>query len=173
MTPPRLLLLVLSVITAVVLQTSVVYLLPLPLGEPQFVVVVVLAIGLAQGPVVGACCGFGAGLLSDLDGVHAVGRLALVLTVAGLLAGLARDRGESALGEIGVGFVLGVVALLSAGVAVADAGVGVLIGEGTVGIRQLVRVLISSAAYDAVITPIVFPPLRAALLRLDPTRNTV
>ena len=88
---------VVLVVTAVLLELTVLPLLHLPGATPDIVTVTVIALGFVGGPVRGAATGLFAGLLVDLvppaDGV--LGLSALVLVVIGYLAGLLggdRDR---------------------------------------------------------------------------------
>ena len=65
LTLPRVLLIIASLGTAVVLQSTVFARLGLPGATPDVVLVVVLVIALVAGPTVGAVTGFGAGVLVD------------------------------------------------------------------------------------------------------------
>ena len=79
------------VVTAVLLEITVLPWLHLPGAVPDIVAVTVAALGYAAGPVRGAAAGFLAGLLLDLvppaDGL--LGLTAVVLVVVGYLAGVA------------------------------------------------------------------------------------
>ena len=77
MTVQRLLLGVVSVITAVLLQVTLVGRLPVPGAAPDLVLVLVVAFALAEGPQSGMVTGFLAGLLTDGLADHEMGRLAL------------------------------------------------------------------------------------------------
>ena len=66
LTLPRVLLIIASLGTAVVLQSTVFARLGLPGATPDVVLVVVLVIALVAGPTVGAVTGFGAGVLVDI-----------------------------------------------------------------------------------------------------------
>ena len=66
LTLPRVLLIIASLGTAVVLQSSILARLGLPGATPDLLLVVVLVIALVSGPLVGAVTGFAAGVLVDL-----------------------------------------------------------------------------------------------------------
>lgn len=77
----------LLVLIAVLLQTSVVARLALPLVRLDLVLVLVVAVALTAGPGLGAAVGFGAGLLTDLMADHPAGAVALVLCLVGYAGG--------------------------------------------------------------------------------------
>jgi len=77
----------LLVLVAVLLQTSVVARLALPLVRLDLVLVLVVAVALTAGPGLGAAVGFGAGLLTDLMADHPTGAVALVLCLVGYAGG--------------------------------------------------------------------------------------
>ena len=72
-------------VTALVLQLSVVNRLPLPGTGPDLVLLTVIALALCGGPAAGAVTGFGAGLALDLapPGSYLIGGYALVFCVIG------------------------------------------------------------------------------------------
>ncbi len=80
----------LLVLVAVLLQTSVVARLTLPLVRLDLVLVLVVAVALTAGPGLGAAVGFGAGLLTDLMADHPAGAVALVLCLVGYAGGRRR-----------------------------------------------------------------------------------
>jgi len=155
-----------ALFTALVLQTTVVNLLPLPLAVPQLVVVVVVVVGLIEGSEVGAVSGFGAGLVGDLLSDHAVGQVALVLTLVGYAAGQIREDGERT-----VAIPLAAVAGGSAAYVLLSALVAAGIGDARLGGAQVLRTVLGVALYDVLVTPFVLPPLRALLVRLMPERE--
>jgi rod shape-determining protein MreD len=152
----RMLLSATLVVVALVVQVSILARLQLPGAVPDLMLLVVLALALVYGHTGGALIGFGAGLLTDLapPADHAVGRYALVLSVVGYLAGLARPetgRLRSAAGP------LLVVVTAAAGTTLLYAGVGAFVGDsggGHVGVTQLV---LTAALYDLLLAPFVVP----------------
>lgn len=133
---------------AVVVQVTVLPALPLPGGRPELVVLVVVVVALADGPVAGMLAGFAGGLLADLipPSDSPLGRSALVLVVAGELVGLLRRRpGGWARSLLLVGLASGL-----AGFAVA--GLDIVLGAG-VGGGLLTRVA-AGAGYNMVLAPV-------------------
>jgi rod shape-determining protein MreD len=154
-------------LTAVLLQLGVVNRLHIPGGEPNLALVTVLCLALIQGPGFGMTAGFCAGLLGDLLGTHTVGRLALVWTVVGYAAGLVQTdinrRGRNPMPSmIFVG--LGTLAAM-----LGYASLGVLSGEAHAPVGDLIRLSVVAAAYNVLLTPFLYPALRALLVRLDPS----
>ncbi len=70
-----------------ILQVSIVAPLEVARGHPDLVLVLVVAIALLRGPVVGAVGGFWAGLVVDVAALQMLGLSSLLLTVAGYSAG--------------------------------------------------------------------------------------
>ena len=162
MSPQRLLLVSVSVVTALLLQTTVLTRLPLPGAAPDLVLVVVIAFALAGGPLPGSATGFAAGCLADLLSDHELGRLALAYAVAGYLAGwFADDSERSTL----VPFL--VVGGASAAALTIYGMEGVLLGDPRVTITALGRSLASTVPYDVVLTPFVVPAVGALSRRVD------
>jgi rod shape-determining protein MreD len=159
----RVLLLALLVVTAVLLQVTVMARLPLPGRPPDLVLVVVLGCALAEGERTGVVMGFAAGLFADLQTDHELGRLALVYLLAGYLAGRlhgARDRSTlapfavvaaGALGALGVYFLEGIA-----------------LGDPRTDIAALRLGVLAAVTYDVVLTPFVVPAVVVLLRRVEP-----
>lgn len=162
MRPPRAVALPLLVVLAVVLQTTVLARLPLPGSAPDLVLVVVVAVGLADGSRTAMLTGFAAGLLADLAADAEVGRLALVLVVVGYLAGLVRDDADSS--PLVPAAVVGALAALAV---LLYAGEGVLLSDPSITGGALWRSLVSTVPYCAVLATVVFPLVGALLRRAD------
>jgi rod shape-determining protein MreD len=86
--------LALIIVVAVVLQISFFSFLSILGATPDFLSVVVVSIGLLGGGVVGAVCGFAAGLLLDSALLETLGVSSLVLLAVGYLAGRYREGFE-------------------------------------------------------------------------------
>jgi rod shape-determining protein MreD len=162
--PPRALVLGLLVVLAVVLQVTVLNRLPLPGAAPDLVLVVVVAVGLLQGPRTGMLVGFAAGLLGDLSGDAELGRTALVLVLVGFLAGLLEDEADVSplVPAVAAGALAAVAVLVHA------AG-GVLLSDPRTTGGALWRSLVSLVPYCAVLATVVLP-LVGVLLRRDDRR---
>jgi rod shape-determining protein MreD len=149
-------------IVLLVVEVTVLPHLSLPAAVPDLVLLAVLAFASAWGTAGGAVCGFAAGLVLDLapPSVTAIGRHALVLAVAGGLAGhAAREIKRSALRT---SVLAGLYAFAATGL---NALLGVALGEGA-GLSRpgLVTAMAATALYTAIATPLVVPGV-AALAR--------
>lgn len=168
MTASRVLLSVALVLTAAVLQVTVINRLPLPGAGPDLVLLVVIALSIVVGPTGGAVIGFGAGLLVDVMPPSAteVGRWALVLCVVGYIAGQIQVDARRS-----VWVVLAAVAGLSATAALLYAGVGLLFGDPRVTADLVVSTAVSLVLYDLLLAPFVVPGVIALARRtaLNPT----
>jgi rod shape-determining protein MreD len=168
MTLQRFLLGAATMLTALLLQTAVITRLPLPGAAPDLLLVLVVAFALVEGPMSGMATGFIAGLLADLSADHELGRLALVYTIVGYLAGQVEvDRDRSALmpfGAVALGAGVGVLVFALE---------GALLGDPRVTIGITWRSLVSSVPYDVVLTPFVVPVVALLVRRieLDPLRR--
>jgi rod shape-determining protein MreD len=150
---------------AVVAHLTVVPWLPLPGGGPHLVLVVVVASALALGTRAGAAGGFGAGLALDLlpPADHAVGQWALVLCLAGYLAGLVSSEARSST----------VVTLVAAGLAALVAPLaftlcGVLLGDPRAGWSATAGTLPAEVLYAVMLTPPAVAALRHRVIVKDP-----
>ena len=92
MTVTRVLLSAVLLLTAAVLQVTVINSLPLPGGGPDLVLLVLIGLALVSEPTAAAVLGFSAGLLVDFmpPGVTEVGRWALVFCLVGYICGQIR-----------------------------------------------------------------------------------
>jgi rod shape-determining protein MreD len=151
-----------SIVSALLLQLTVVGRLPLPGAEPDLVVVLVVAFALAEGPMSGLVTGWAAGLLADGLADHQLGRLALAYALAGYVSGMLKDETERSTLQ-----PFGAVAL-GAGVALGSyTVVGVLLGDPHVTLYAVARSLVSAVPYDVVLTPFVVPLVAGLVHRLD------
>jgi rod shape-determining protein MreD len=157
-----------TVLTALLLQTTVITQLPLPGAAPDLLLVLVVAFALAEGPMSGMSTGFVAGLLADLSADHELGRLALVYAVVGYLTGLIEDDTERStlvpFLAVGLGAAAGLLVF---------AAEGALLGDPRVTFTAFGRSLISSVPYDVILTPFVVPVISTLVRRveLDPLRR--
>lgn len=150
---------------ATVLQLVVLARLPLPGGTPDLVLLVVVGLALSSGSTTGAASGFVGGLMLDAappaDGT--LGRWALVLCLAGWVAGKAQDVAERS------AFVpLAVVALLAPATLVAYAGLGLLLGDPRVTAQAVVSSVPAATLYDVLLAPFVVPLVGYLCRRVEP-----
>jgi rod shape-determining protein MreD len=141
-------------IAALVAQLTLLPRLPLPGPVPDLVLVFVLAFALVTGPEAGAVGGFAAGLALDLvpPADHAAGRWALVLCIAGWLAGLL--AGEARRSAVVPLVVTGLAALA---VPVAFALSGAFLGDPRATPAALAAVLPGELIYVLLLTPFAVP----------------
>lgn len=163
MTGSRFLLGAVTVVTALLLQTTLLTRLPLPGSPPDLVLVLVVAYALCEGALSGAVTGFVAGLSADLLSQHSLGRLALAYCVVGYCAGLVQDDTERS-----TLLPFGVVAGGAVGALLLYAGEGVVLGDTGTTAAAVGAALASSVPYDVVLTPFVVPVVGVLVRRVDP-----
>ena len=165
MQPPRAFLITVLLLVALALQTTVLPRLGLPGATPDLVLLFVVSMALADGPLSGLVVGFASGLMLDLvpPADHAVGRYALVLTLVGYLAGLVQDEAER---SVVMPFV--VVAGAAAGATALYAALGALFSEVGVDGKTLLGLLPTAVLYDVLLAPFVVPGVIALARRTRP-----
>lgn len=162
MTAQRFLLGAVSVVTALLLQLTVVARLPLPGSAPDLLLVLVIAFALAEGPMSGMVTGFVAGLFADGLSTHEIGRLALAYAVAGYVTGMVHDDTERSTLQ-----PFGAVALGALTALAAYAVEGILLGDPRITVHPVLQAAFSSVPYDVVLTPFVVPFVAGLVRRLD------
>lgn len=165
MVSPRVLLAAGLVLVALAVQVTVLARLPLPGATPDLLLLVVIGLALANGPGFGLGVGFCAGLAVDLvpPADHEIGRWALVLTLLGYLAGLARDEARRS------AFVpLAVVAAAAAASVLLYAGLGALMADSHVTWQAVGRLLPTAVLYDVVLSAFALPVVLAWAARVEP-----
>ncbi len=161
----RVVLAVALVTVALALQVTLLSRLPLPGATPDLLLLVVVSLALAHGSGFGLACGFAAGLAADLvpPADHEVGRWALVLTLVGYLAGLARAETRRS------AFVpLVVVAVAGGGSVLLYAGLGALMDDPNITWQAVRAVLPTAVVYDVVLSTFVVPGVLALAGRAEP-----
>lgn len=153
------------VVTALLLQVGVVNPLDLPVGQPDLVLLCVVALALVAGPTWGTVVGFAAGLTADVmpPADHALGRLAMAYALVGYAAGLLEDVEERS-----VVTTVAVVAGASAAVVLLFAGVGALLGDPRVDASSVAHSLAATILYDVILAPFVVPLVSGAARRAEP-----
>lgn len=158
---------VIALVVAMFLQVGLAPYLAIGGVVPNFLLLVVVTIALTTGPNEGAAVGFAAGLVFDLLGTAAVGPMALVLTLAGFVAGLLHEA-MFAEGWLLPLIVLGVTALAS------EVAYGLLLnllGVGGGFWSPLLTKMLPGAVYNTALALLVYPWL-ARLLRRDRPMKT-
>ncbi|MFC9700413.1 rod shape-determining protein MreD [Streptomyces sp. NPDC056943] len=162
----RILLSATLIVVALVVQVSVLARLQLPGAVPDLVLLTVVALALAYGPVSGSLIGFTAGLLADLapPADHAAGRYALVLCVIGYLVGLAKPENGRLTSATGP---MAVVVAAAVGSTLLYAGVGALVGDTAARHVGLGFLLFTAAVYDLLLAPFTVPLIMALARRAE------
>jgi rod shape-determining protein MreD len=179
-TPARTVLAGLLVLLAVVLQTSVLPLLAGGAPLPHLCLLVVVAVGLSTGETPGAVAGFAAGLTLDLvpPADDLAGRWALALALAGFLAGHlatrtpARTPTRTAVRSWRtrlamtpqVAVVTGAASFVATSV---FALTGLVFGELSWSVPELLRGVLVAVTVDIVAGVLVVPPMLRALGAVD------
>jgi rod shape-determining protein MreD len=149
----RALLATVAVLAAILLQVTVLNNLPFPGGSPpDLVLVVVVAMALASGPLDGAVIGFAAGLAVDIapPASDLLGQSALVFCLVGYGCGKLRPTLERSAWLPVAGVILGA----AAGEAL-YALVGLTFGDPDITLRAIRQVLPVAVIYDAALSPFV------------------
>jgi rod shape-determining protein MreD len=157
------------VVVALVLQVSVFAQVAWHGIVPNLCLLVVVGAALTRGPQFAMTLGFGAGVLLDLapPADHVAGRWALALVLVGYVAGRVRqDVRPSALGVVAT-----VAAASFLGTSV-FALTGLLLGELTVGVPEMLEVIAVAVLWDVLLTPFVLPLVLRLLDRLEPASAT-
>jgi len=144
------------VITALLLQSTVFAQLRLLGVRPELLYLVTIVIALLEGPDEGAVVGFASGLAQDFMLNQPKGITALTLTLLGYGVGMVRQ------------YIVSPSPLVPTVVVAAGTAVGVgfyevvsfLLGTFDQPTTYAVRVALLTAAYNAVLTPILYPLLR-------------
>jgi rod shape-determining protein MreD len=165
MTGTRVALRVLVMFVLSILQVTVINRIGFPLGPPDIVVMGVVCFALADGPAVGAGCGFVAGLFCDAMAIHPMGRLALILSLIGYGAGLLRFEAiRSRLWAL-------LMVVGAAGLTVlAYAALAKLGGDPDVTARIVGKRMIGTMLWTALLAPFVLPPVVGVARRIRPGR---
>jgi rod shape-determining protein MreD len=154
----RVVVLVAVIVTALLLQTTVFPELTLLGIRPELLYLVTVVFAALRGPAEGAIVGFASGLAQDFMLNMPKGITALTLTILGYTVGLARQYITSP-------SPLLPAVLVAVGTATAVAfhqGVAFLLGEEEGPFGYVAKVVLLTALYGAILTPIFYPVLRRA-----------
>lgn len=156
LTTPRVLLIIASLMTAVVLQSSIFARLGLPGATPDLLLVVVLVIALVSGPLVGTVTGFAAGVLVDLapPSAGSLGQTAAIYAVAAFIIGHAQCEP----GRPDLQSVLSVSGLAAA-VVLFQAILGTLLGQPQVMWSLVPLLVVTQFVYSALLSLVIIPAI--------------
>jgi rod shape-determining protein MreD len=158
----RILLLSAVIVVSLVLESTLLVHLRVGGVRPDLLVIAVIAVAMVDGPVPGATFGFAAGLVSDLLFANHVGVSALAYTVIGFGMGAARIYVTSSSPLVHL-LLVGAASFASVWFAGIILRVFDLSSWGF-----LLRTAPLVALYNLLLTPLVYPPIRALLVRLEP-----
>jgi rod shape-determining protein MreD len=154
-----------AIFLAVILELTLLSRLGLPGATPDLVVVTIVALALAYGPLPGAIAGFSAGILMGLtppfDGV--LGVQAILFTIIGLVTGAVVDPRDRS-----VPVIMGMVGL--------SCGAAVLLNALFLAVLSSERVVwdivpglaLTSALYGLILAPLVVPGIGRIVRSLTP-----
>jgi len=160
----RTLLLTVLLLTGVLIETSVLGEATLFGAKPPILLLFTVALALGEGPALAAGFGFAGGLLTDLMTGLPAGLTAIAYTVVGYSVGAIRAQlqAPSAWLPVTMEFTATLGGLFLYG------GVALLLGQEAVGGRTLVVTAVFGACYNALLTPFLYPLVRALAARLRP-----
>lgn len=159
----RTLLLFLLTITGLAFETSVFGRATLVGAKPELLLLIVVALGTSEGPAFGATAGFVLGLSTDLVLQLPAGVSALTFTITGYVVGRVRAQVQSP----GAWLPMAMVSLATFAGVLFYAAFNRLLGE-HFGAVSVLRAAFLAAAYNCLLTPFVFPMVRALAARLRP-----
>ena len=140
------------VLAAVIVELTLLSRLGLPGATPDLVIVTVVAISLAMGPVQGAMAGFVAGVLLDVapPGDTVLGVSAIVFLVIGFVTGFAVDPRDRT-----VPIVIGIVGLAAGAATLGSAAVETLLGSDRVEWDAMAGMVLTTVLYAVIMAPLV------------------
>jgi rod shape-determining protein MreD len=164
----RTLLLVVVVLSALLLQTTVFADIRLLGARPELMYLLTIVFAFLDGPSAGAVTGFAGGMAEDFLLDQPKGITALTLTLLGYAVGMIRQYVVSPSPLFPVFLVAGgtFAGLLFYGA------LSFLLGQLDVSALYLVRIAALSALYNAILTPLLFPVLRRAI-EISRTRKVI
>ena len=148
-----------ALFVAVVVQLTVVNRLPLPGGTaPDLVLLLVAAVAVSTGPMIGLLTGFAGGLALDIapPATHYAGEYALIFCLVGYFAARIAAASGATTGERNPWVELGVMAAATAAGEAGKAGLGLLLSDPDVTDPAIRHVLPGAIAWDLLLTPFAF-----------------
>lgn len=139
-----------ATLMAVLVEVTLLSRLGIPGATPDLVVVTVVAIALAMGPVQGAAAGFAAGVLIDLapPGDTLLGVNAVVYVAIGIITGLAVDPRDRT-----IPIMMGMTGLATGAAVLLTAGLDTMLGSERVDWEQVPVLTLTSALYGVLLAP--------------------
>jgi rod shape-determining protein MreD len=144
------------VVTALLLQSVVFAKFQLGGAKPELIALLTIVVASLEGPAAGALAGFFGGIAEDFLLNQPKGITALTLTLVGYAVGMISQYSTASTPLIPVVLVAGGTAVA----VIFSQLVGFLLGQTGVTFFYVVRVALLTAAYNALLTPIVYPVVR-------------
>lgn len=140
------------IVGAVLIEVTLLSRLGIPGATPDLVVVTVVALALAMGPVQGAVAGFVGGILLDLapPGDTLIGVNALVYVAIGFITGSAVDPRDRS-----IWILMGMVGLSTGSAVLLVSGLDTLLGSDRVDWEQVPLLTLTSVLYGLLLAPAV------------------
>jgi rod shape-determining protein MreD len=153
------------IVTAVIVQLTLLSRLGLPGATPDLVVVTIVAIALALGPTQGAVAGFVAGVLVDLapPGDSLLGVNAIVYVAIGYVTGIVIDPRDRT-----VPILIGIVGLSAGAAVLATSALDTLLGSNRVQWDAVAGMALSSALYAVILAPLAILGVNWLAARVTP-----
>jgi rod shape-determining protein MreD len=154
-----------AIFIAVIVELTLLSRLGLPGATPDLVVVTIVALALAYGPLPGAIAGFSAGILLGLappfDGI--LGLEAIIFTCVGLITGAVVDPRDRS-----VPVIMGMVGLSTGGVVILNGLLLAVLSGDRVVWENIPGLALTSALYGLILAPIVVPGIGRIVRSLTP-----
>lgn len=159
-------LLTLLLLTGLLLETSVLGEATLFGTKPPVLLLITVALAIGEGPALGAGFGFAAGLMTDLLTGLPAGLTAFIYTIVGYGVGAIRAQVQTPTAWLPVAME---ATATFCGVLLYG-GAALLFGQEEVAGRGLILTAVLGAAYNALLTPFLYPLVRTLGARLRPAR---
>ena len=160
----RTFLLVLLTITGLALETSVLGTNTLLGSKPELLLLMVVALAMAEGAMFGTVAGFVMGLATDLVMGLPQGLTALTYTVAGYVVGRLRSTFQTPVAWL----PMAMVGITTFGALLFYGLFALVLGESGLPPLRILRHSALAAAYNGLLTPFLFPLVRGLASRLRP-----
>ena len=154
-----------ALLIALAVQVAFLGRLHLPGAVPDLVLVTVVAIALAYGPVTGAVSGFAAGLLLDLapPATGIIGLTALIGMAVGFITGVSVDPRDRT-----IFVIMALVGGSTGGAVLVSAGLMTVFATGRVDWAQVPALALTAGLYGVLLAPLVIPAFTRVVRRVTP-----
>jgi rod shape-determining protein MreD len=156
----------LTLLTAVLLQTTVFSKLKILDVSPDLLLAVVICFALLEGPTVGGVLGFSGGFMRDLLLDAPMGLTGLAYLIVGYIAGSIRPYISSTSVFVPAACVFAGTALATGLYEIFQA----LLGQRTPPTSRAIQVVVLTALYNTILVPFIYPPVRRIVSFYRPER---